>query len=667
LIVWFLPLTMSAADDTVSTPRNLRVVWIQLYVGDQHAGYATKICCKRDLDIDEFAKLVKEIYPELKDISFARLAVYRPGTPLDALNVDALLRRGGPVPNGTTDEQPLMVMAPAMPLNGATIDDISSRMLSQLLIDSAPLGSDIHPIRKGSKATEGDFKELIVGEELSNGIKLTHVFLRSFLENFHSKANAELEVPTHFDEWYTAIWSPDDPESPINVNHKNANGQTQETVVTAFEGSLFSSTISLIWNKLLGTLQSPDINFPPPLWISELEIRFKGDHAKPRCDGALCAIDPILGHARSLVTMENKLKTFVPAGRYEAQSNACDLMAKKPMGASPWPMLILLLISTEAGPCMQCQALVPVSKTTLKKVKLVETGASVKDLYRWLDAVTRATFNFLVELKTEKKELPFGSSEKNVALCPLSNCYFKYYYQSTHRKPNIALIRQFIDINAALIDDGDGKPIFVRMKNVGKAWPWHEDAMECSALRFVELVQALVELHGLGVVHGDIRLANVVLEGKKAYLIDFDFAGKAGLTFYPPGLSSLEDGGRHEDVENAIQQRNIDKLALEFEHDWSSLVFVMKLFTATKEIDSEKWGKLISLVTEKPHELVDMEESSLHYFDFNVRCATSSFEGQGATGSPIKAEAANLNQNSSLIWESSKSVVRNLPPRHGKS
>jgi hypothetical protein len=45
---------MSAADDTVSTHRNHRVVWIQLYVGDQKAGYATKIRCERHLDIDDF-------------------------------------------------------------------------------------------------------------------------------------------------------------------------------------------------------------------------------------------------------------------------------------------------------------------------------------------------------------------------------------------------------------------------------------------------------------------------------------------------------------------------------------------------------------------------------------------------------------------------------------
>jgi hypothetical protein len=43
---------------------------------------------------------------------------YPPGTPLDALNDNARLRPGGPVPGGTTDEQPLMVMAPPVTQQG---------------------------------------------------------------------------------------------------------------------------------------------------------------------------------------------------------------------------------------------------------------------------------------------------------------------------------------------------------------------------------------------------------------------------------------------------------------------------------------------------------------------------------------------------------------------
>ena len=103
-----------AAHVTIRAPPRPAVVWIQLYVGDQESGRATRILCKRDSIIDDFARLVKTEYPEfLNCFSSAHLLVYPHGTPLDALNHDGRLRPGGPVPGGTTDEQPLLVMAPS--------------------------------------------------------------------------------------------------------------------------------------------------------------------------------------------------------------------------------------------------------------------------------------------------------------------------------------------------------------------------------------------------------------------------------------------------------------------------------------------------------------------------------------------------------------------------
>jgi hypothetical protein len=58
-------------------------------------------------------KLVKAEFPELHDVSSARLFVYRPCTPLDGLNDDHRLDPGEAVPGGTTSKKPLIVMAPA--------------------------------------------------------------------------------------------------------------------------------------------------------------------------------------------------------------------------------------------------------------------------------------------------------------------------------------------------------------------------------------------------------------------------------------------------------------------------------------------------------------------------------------------------------------------------
>jgi hypothetical protein len=102
----------------INGQRRCWVVWIQLYLGDQKTGQATKIRCKFDLDIDDFTKLVKAEVPNyLNTVDPIHLVVYPPGTPLDALHDNDRLRCGGPVPGGRTDEQPLvMVIAPTLPL-----------------------------------------------------------------------------------------------------------------------------------------------------------------------------------------------------------------------------------------------------------------------------------------------------------------------------------------------------------------------------------------------------------------------------------------------------------------------------------------------------------------------------------------------------------------------
>lgn len=52
-----------------------------------------------------------------------------------------------------------------------------------------------------------------------------------------------------------------------------------------------------------------------------------------------------------------------------------------------------------------------------------------------------------------------------------------------------------------------------------------------------EQVKSMVEnLHNLGFVFGDLRPPNVVFREKKAYLVDFDWAGKHGDACYPLGI-----------------------------------------------------------------------------------------------------------------------------------
>ena len=101
-----------AAHVTIRAPPRPAVVWIQLYVGNQESGDATRFFCKRASIIEDVAKLVKAECRELDCFSSAHLLVYPHGTPLDSLNDDDRIGLGVPVPIDTSSKKPLMVIAP---------------------------------------------------------------------------------------------------------------------------------------------------------------------------------------------------------------------------------------------------------------------------------------------------------------------------------------------------------------------------------------------------------------------------------------------------------------------------------------------------------------------------------------------------------------------------
>jgi len=86
--------------------------------------------------------------------------------------------------------------------------------------------------------------------------------------------------------------------------------------------------------------------------------------------------------------------------------------------------------------------------------------------------------------------------------------------------------------------------------------------IDCLKYRFTELPQLtisthklanlaldLVKLHAANLVHGDIRLANILMLEPTAKLIDFDFLGQAGSDVYPSRFSfAVNDGVRHKDA-----------------------------------------------------------------------------------------------------------------------
>jgi hypothetical protein len=87
------------------------------------------------------------------------------------------------------------------------------------------------------------------------------------------------------------------------------------------------------------------------------------------------------------------------------------------------------------------------------------------------------------------------------------------------------------------------------------------------------ILERLAALHELGLVHGDIRLVNLLSSG---HIVDFDFVG---LERYPEGLKLLtKDGERHPNVASAISNENVHEIKPQIEHDLYSMAKVLSLF-----------------------------------------------------------------------------------------
>jgi hypothetical protein len=105
---------------------------------------------------------------------------------------------------------------------------------------------------------------------------------------------------------------------------------------------------------------------------------------------------------------------------------------------------------------------------------------------------------------------------------------------------------------------------------------------------FIPILKMLGLLHDKHLVHGDIRLSNIVFAGIQSSLIDFDFSGEHGAKKYPAGFNrEIFDGFRHPGAkENAV---------MKLEHDLFALARLMNLFSTTES--SEKWFAVCSAVS----------------------------------------------------------------------
>jgi RIO-like serine/threonine protein kinase len=88
------------------------------------------------------------------------------------------------------------------------------------------------------------------------------------------------------------------------------------------------------------------------------------------------------------------------------------------------------------------------------------------------------------------------------------------------------------------------------------------DSQEIEKSKVYDLTKALVDdFHCCGFVHGDLRPNNVIVSihnNNRVCLIDFDWAGSIGNTFYPSFMNHLEISW-HRDA--------IEKLPIHVTHD----------------------------------------------------------------------------------------------------
>lgn len=89
------------------------------------------------------------------------------------------------------------------------------------------------------------------------------------------------------------------------------------------------------------------------------------------------------------------------------------------------------------------------------------------------------------------------------------------------------------------------------------------DHTPTSVNQFTGALQTLQKLHQQGIVHGDVRLPNIIFSGNNSYLIDFDLARKVG-DRYPIGYT-------------ALPERHIDATSRSLMSDRHSMASIMKL------------------------------------------------------------------------------------------
>jgi hypothetical protein len=154
----------------------------------------------------------------------------------------------------------------------------------------------------------------------------------------------------------------------------------------------------------------------------------------------------------------------------------------------------------------------------------------------------------------------------------------KAYHDSPYGNHNIALVRQLVDEHATLWTSKDMSLHLVEMHYFPSDW-----TESIKAVAFTKILRHLQVLHDQGLVHGDVRLGNMLT---RSVLIDLDYVGE---TKYPYGYRNVCDGRRHPEVRESIGDGNEDDLLIDVKHDLFSMGAVMEFFRPVALKHTELW------------------------------------------------------------------------------
>jgi hypothetical protein len=556
-------------------------VWFRLFrsTGDNvvtPVGGSRKVYLTDQSDIYELAKAVKrECAEDLIGVSAGRLQVYPAGTlepvgnGMDAADV---------IPTGTTSKTPLVVVAPAP-------QDQRSKRRSSLYTKSVLSAAANRSLRE-------EFRKQLPDEH-DKGAFVAHALFVEFVKasnRMHDVSDATLDWDAADTNWLTVQAKVLEYAEALFTSRKgcvNFDFPYKENPQSALAAELIRFSIDAFNNT------ADDANSrTPPLVVShqyQVVIRHpNGEVIDQTIDIVVWLASPHLG--RSVLAEIVYKPSHINDSARKAQS---DMYAMNLMEAHGLPCITVDIAGGRdfATWITTATAIVPYAN--------VCEGSTWRKSFMFQGIGIDGICGLAAGLNAALKHFPTKRDDYGTLLGPVvgqcGDCVVKAYENATYIKPNLKLVQKYIDKDAILFTTRESsvskKIVLLQMRYIKGDWKGQKRVGI-----FVAIMKQLASLHEQGVVHGDVRLANMLLTetGDRGVLLDFDFCAVEGSKGYPKGLQELHsDGQRHVDVTAAIRDDRIEELPMGKEHDCFSLAHVMSLFKPIRDEYTDDWNTAI--------------------------------------------------------------------------